>query len=247
MPEVLKKNGEKWTQIVLDRIANNEKPTPSETGRYKHTEIKRALISETCGKCAYCESKLLHIHHGDVEHFVPKSLDPARTFDWNNLILACEICNQSKSDIDPHINFIINPYITDPGDHLIFSGPLIFSKGTPQGKSTIRILKLDRAQLYEARKDRAEKVTKIMENLFDSRLTSVERKAIYKDLIDVEASRSEQYSAMIREMIRSIEWRLPSDIRSDESTIVPLSPTQSAVLSGQEEISANVVEKPIAP
>lgn len=85
-----------------------------------------------------------------------------------------------------------------------------------------------------------------MENLFDSRLTSVERKAIYKDLIDVEASRSEQYSAMIREMIRSIEWRLPSDIRSDD-TIVPLSPTQSAVLSGQEEISANVVEKPIAP
>lgn len=45
------------------------------------------------GKCAYCESQILSIGYGCIEHFHPKSKFPILCFDWHNLFLACDICN----------------------------------------------------------------------------------------------------------------------------------------------------------
>jgi 5-methylcytosine-specific restriction endonuclease McrA len=100
-PEYLARNASEWARVLLEKLAANQVPSATEKSRYRHPDIKAALISETHGKCDYCESRLLHIHHGDVEHFYPKSLAPAKTFEWKNLTLACEICNQNKSDKDP--------------------------------------------------------------------------------------------------------------------------------------------------
>ena len=40
---------------------------------YGHADIKRTLETMQHGKCAFCESKIKHIAHGDVEHFRPKA------------------------------------------------------------------------------------------------------------------------------------------------------------------------------
>jgi uncharacterized protein (TIGR02646 family) len=58
-------------------------------------------------KCAFCESKVPHIAHGDVEHFRPKAgyrQDPDDTlgrpgyywlaYEWSNLLFCCQLCNQ---------------------------------------------------------------------------------------------------------------------------------------------------------
>lgn len=130
-PDVLFNNSATWTQVLLNKEAAGKKPTASEKSRYRHPEIKAVLVKETGGKCAYCESKLLHIHHGDVEHIYPKSLDVRKTFEWRNLTLACEKCNQNKSNKDPLLEQIIDPYEDDPEYHLVFVGALIFPRGTP--------------------------------------------------------------------------------------------------------------------
>ena len=101
-PDVLEKNAAEWTRVVLDKLAAGEKLTSTDDARYRHAEVKAALVAETHGKCAYCESKLKHIHHGDVEHMSPKSLEPVTRYEWRNLTLACEICNQNKSKRDLH-------------------------------------------------------------------------------------------------------------------------------------------------
>lgn len=91
-------------------------------GKYNHREIKNALVAMFYGKCAYCESPIRIVAYGHIEHFCPKShpycLD--KIFDWNNLLLSCEICNDAAHkgtrfpiDASGHI-LLINP--TDPAD-----------------------------------------------------------------------------------------------------------------------------------
>lgn len=74
---------------------------------YAHGEVKQALSVAQHGKCCFCESKILHISYGDVEHFRPKgavrqarALTLERTgyywlaYEWSNLYLSCTLCNQ---------------------------------------------------------------------------------------------------------------------------------------------------------
>lgn len=204
-PQRLKDNAGAWTKALMDKLAAGETPTTTELTRYRHPEIKAVLVDETHGKCAYCESKLLHIHHGDVEHIYPKSLDRTKTFDWNNLTLACEICNQNKSDKDPNLEHILDPYLVDPEEHLIFLGGLIFSKGTVEGTSTRALLHLHRAELVEMRNRQVEYIMKIYAQVSDNSLPISVRRAIYQDLIASETGPDAPYSSMAKCIVREME------------------------------------------
>lgn len=62
---------------------------------YKNDEIKNQLKAIFKGKCGYCDSSMLHITFGDVDHFRPKSVYWWMGCKWYNLILACDRCNRS--------------------------------------------------------------------------------------------------------------------------------------------------------
>ena len=200
------------TCSLLQKIEGGEPPTVAEKTRYRHPQVKVALVTETNGKCAYCESKLLHIHHGDVEHIYPKSLAPERTFEWSNLTLACEVCNQNKSDRDPYVKSIIDPYGTDPADHLLFSGPLVFSRGTALGTATRAILDLNRGELAERRKEQLDRLMAIYESMLRMDVPLQAKKAIYNDLRAREGSASAPYTAMARAVIQQMREFLPEGV-----------------------------------
>ncbi|CAM1359131.1 HNH endonuclease family protein [Tenacibaculum xiamenense] len=76
---------------------------------YAHESIKNILKTSQFGKCAFCESNITHISHGDVEHFRPKkgycqnNNDELHgpgyywlAYDFENLMLACQVCNQRE-------------------------------------------------------------------------------------------------------------------------------------------------------
>ena len=212
-PDVLVQNEIDWTATIVEKLAAGQSLTQTEKSRYRHPDIKAALVEETRGKCAYCESKLLHIHHGDVEHIYPKSLAPAKTVEWENLTLACEICNQNKSNLDPYVEAILDPYLVDPRDHLVFSGALMFSRGTPQGISTRQILDLNRAELTERRRERLERLMSICETLQRPDLSLGAKKAIYDDLRHVEAGPAAPYSAMAQALVAAMREYLPAGLR----------------------------------
>lgn len=213
-PRILVANELQWTAALLNKLSTGEIPTNNEKTRYRHPEIKTELISETNGKCAYCESKLLHIHHGDVEHIYPKSLDPAKTFEWDNLTLACEICNQNKSNKDPYLEHIIDPYESDPSDHLLFTGPLIFPRGTPEGESTRILLDLNRGELSERRKEHLEKIMAIVNTVMRPELPLATRRAIFSDLCNREGHAAAPYTAMVKSLIDQITPHLPISVTS---------------------------------
>lgn len=72
---------------------------------YKHTEIKQQLAKDFNKKCGFCDSSMLHVSFGDIEHFRPKSIYWWLASNWNNLLFACERCNRAgKKDHFPLLN-----------------------------------------------------------------------------------------------------------------------------------------------
>ena len=224
VPKILEDKSEEWKQTLLEKLSLGT-ATPTEKARYRHPEIKAALVTETHGKCAYCESKLRHIHRGDVEHIAPKSLSPELTFEWTNLTLACEICNQNKSDKDPKHFQILDPYVVDPDLHLMFLGPFVVPTGTPQGISTRLILDLDRPGLVERRKEKLEKIMSILGTASRGDLPLEIRKAILRDVQRHEAGESAEYSAMANTAVGEFIRHLPVEMKeighAEASEVLP--------------------------
>ena len=211
-PDVLKQNAAEWTRNVLAKLAAGQKLTSTDDARYRHIDVKAALVAETHGKCAYCESKLKHIHHGDVEHIAPKSLEPAKRYEWSNLTLACEICNQNKSNRDPNLEHILDPYAAEPSEHLTFIGSFIFPLGTSHGKNTEILLDLNRAALLERRKSRLEQIMGIYETVLRPDLPLETRKIVYQSLLHNDAVADSEYCAMIRCVINGMREKLPPEL-----------------------------------
>lgn len=212
-PAVLIKHANKWKARLLQNIKDGKKSTDYLLSRYSDPEIKQKIIEETSGKCAYCESTLLHIHHGDIEHIFPKSLDQSQRYEWNNLTLACEICNQNKSNKDPNLNHILNPYLEDPEKSIVFFGS--FAKNINiKGLCTIEYLELNRSDLILERNDRFLDIESILNKLTDDRIPLDMRKAIYQDLITEEANSSKKYASMVRSAIRCFDIAIPFEVKA---------------------------------
>ena len=146
-PAVLQRNATRWLEDLLQAIQlGDERLVRNTTRRYNHPEIKGALKQETYKKCAYCESFVPHVAHGDIEHVTPKSLQRELTFEWTNLTFACQICNQLKSTTDD----VVDPYNVDPINHIFFFGHIARGRSR-SGLKTISSVSINRPELIEHR------------------------------------------------------------------------------------------------
>ncbi len=160
-PDVLVRHGQQWTDELLRRINAGEVISEYLLSRYSHPQIKAALIAETSGKCAYCESPFTHIAFGDVEHIVPKSIDARLRFAWANLTVACDVCNQNKSN---HLG-IVDPYVSDPIDMFEYFGPLMWAAlGNDVAQLTEELIDLNRPGLVERRRERLEYIRRLVDS-----------------------------------------------------------------------------------
>ena len=109
-PDILtdpNKSGPKETLRAIAHYTGPNANTPFNFKVYSSHEVKEALNELFKGKCAYCESTVLHIYPGDVEHFRPKgeiteAPQPRPGYywlaaDWDNLLFSCRNCNQQLS------------------------------------------------------------------------------------------------------------------------------------------------------
>jgi len=62
----------------------------------KYSEAKDDLRDTLGSYCSYCE---MNISNGmDIEHISPNSKNETLINDWDNLLVACKVCNRIKSD-----------------------------------------------------------------------------------------------------------------------------------------------------
>lgn len=198
IPDALVQHAAEWTAELLAAIAAGTKLSTARKRRYNNSEVKETLLRETHGKCAYCESKLTHITYGDIEHIIPKVSAPERTYEWENLTTACDICNTTKSDKEG----MVDPYAHDPEQvHFRFMGPMLtIMPGSEQAKLTLTELALNRAALMEKRKDLLEDLGRRLEEIITTR-DDATRGALIKALVEGETASSKEFSACAKAYI----------------------------------------------
>lgn len=205
-PEILKNNKDTWTKEYLDCIKNDEKPSETIKSRYRNEEIKKKILIETNDKCAYCESKVGHVCPGDIEHILPKNKNarPELYVSWENLTLACEECNRKGKKTYYDVNDpLVNPYEDDPELFFMGAGPFIYHKpGSRKGEITEKILKLNRTQLWERRKERLEYIKPLLDKWANEKNVAI--KSILEDEIIKEASDDKEYSFVVKCYLRQV-------------------------------------------
>lgn len=196
-PHILVANGATWTAIWVDHVENGTSISDTDKGRYRHPEIKEAILVETAAKCAYCESKVTHVYQGDVEHIKPKRRRPDLFVAWPNLTLGCRICNGKKGDYYSEEQPLLDPYSDNPLEHLKFHGAIAMSApGSQLGERTVLRLGLARAGLVERRTERINAV----KSLIDKWATQPEGelKTLLLGEIETELSENREYTAALR-------------------------------------------------
>ncbi len=197
-PDVLIENALAWRSELLLAIEDGDQErVRAASRRYNHPEIKRALIQETSGKCAYCEGTVLDVAFGDIEHFYPRILYRDRTFDWDNLTFSCQRCNNTKSDLDPDQVGLVNPYLEDPEEFIEFVGHVANSRGTEKGSVSIQYLGLNRADVQESRLGVFLQLIRLRERIQAAR-SDVERAALIEDFEENELGHDREFAAMRR-------------------------------------------------
>lgn len=114
-------------QARIDESANPAEIAREQWSQFRNPDRKdvRSHLREMCSgieRCMYCEDG----NATDIDHLRPKNYYPNRTFDWNNLFLACSYCNSNrKRDAYPlgpdGEELLLDPSRDDPADHLALS------------------------------------------------------------------------------------------------------------------------------
>lgn len=139
-------------------------------------------------------------------------------YDWNNLLFSCQKCNQQykknyfplkniskrcnplKSfDVSKEEPLLINPSLIDPSIHIKFDNEIPVGI-TDEGKTTIKVLGLDREELNESRREVLNNlmaIKSIYECLNDP-VSKEKAKNIFCKSLDKALNDSGQYSLMLR-------------------------------------------------
>lgn len=97
---------------LTEKLARGDPLVGDDFQAYRSRVVREALREMFHGKCAYCESKIAGSQDTDIEHYRPKKgVSEAKkagvdhpgywwlAMDWDNLVLSCMHCNQTRSSL----------------------------------------------------------------------------------------------------------------------------------------------------
>jgi uncharacterized protein (TIGR02646 family) len=205
-PTLLANKEANWKKEI--RLASTDAARKNAQDKYKHKDVKKALVDMFHGKCAYCESLITHIDYGHIEHFKPKGT-PAYyelAVEWDNLLLACGRCNGAenkgtKFPLADEGGPLVNPVDENPSKHLRFdfdpqlklANVLGISK---RGETTRKTLGLNRPQLLEHRSKFVKKLWVIANHYHDDNAA--------REIIDSAICTKEEYAAFARALKKTL-------------------------------------------
>jgi uncharacterized protein (TIGR02646 family) len=167
-PQILIDRKKEW----LDNFLASGKKRP-DSSKYAHEQIKIQLNSMSYSKCFYCETKLKD-KTKEVDHHIEVSVNPNLSFEWYNLYLSCDSCNNKIPHSAIPISDALNPCSNTDDEiakHITFDDELIGPKDNSEvGLITIKKYRLDSDVLDRRRSQQLK--------LFHKLLISVHRNQI---------------------------------------------------------------------
>lgn len=196
-PAILTRKKQEWTAECMAAKAAGE--DMGKHNKYRNAEIKTQLEEETSKKCAYCESKMKHVTYGDIEHISPKESFPEKTYEWENLTLACDVCNTNKGTYYSTTAPLLNPYTDTPDNHIWPFGPLILHmQNDVKGETTIIKFALNRGELLERRKERVQGLVALADKYMSS---TGDLKTVLEGQLRKELEQDKEYVLVVKEYL----------------------------------------------
>jgi uncharacterized protein (TIGR02646 family) len=164
-PAQLVKHGKRWTARFQ-----------SGRGEWATRQAKQvlgvALRALAHGKCVYCESALEVTAYLAIDHYVAKTVAEELSFEWTNLLPACQICNTAKGQQD-HKGVLLKPDVDDPEPYFwihpdtgrLEPHPTLDDKRARRASETIRLCNLQRAALCTNRVEMMKRVRRWLDLL----------------------------------------------------------------------------------
>jgi uncharacterized protein (TIGR02646 family) len=180
-------------------------------------EFKKALRELFHNKCAYCESSL-RASFGDIDRFRPKKVYWWLFYDWDNMLLSCQVCNVAKADRFPIAGkpaktlargadllaeqpLLLDPCVDHPEEHLVFRETGEVVGLTDRGLVTIDVLHLNRSALIEARRQ-AIKNALIFSEHYVSNVSAGSTQHIRAQISEL-LDQKREYAAAVRQALRA--------------------------------------------
>ena len=156
-PPALALRQSKWTsRWKAIRAAKGDRDWATGTAKKL---LKPALSALSFNKCAFCETMLHEPNEPHIEHYIAKTVEEDRAFEWENLLPCCSDCNTAKANADhqgtllkpdaenPEPFFWLNPANGDLEPH-----PELSAEASARAAETIRLCNLKRGALSESRR-----------------------------------------------------------------------------------------------
>lgn len=139
-PRILTSRKIIWTTSFI--ASGKDRPDSS---KYAHSEIKTQLYSMSHTKCFYCETKLKG-KTKEVDHHIEVSVDKNLSYEWTNLYLSCDSCNNKIPHSVIPVTDVLDPISNSDIEiraHLTFEDELI----EPLNNSALGLLTIKKYRL----------------------------------------------------------------------------------------------------
>ncbi len=170
IPGILERNHLKWQSELDAKRMVNPKARP-DSSKYAHKEVRNQLLSMSHNKCFYCEGSVTD-RPKEVDHYVEVAADPSKSFDWNNLYMACQNCN----DKVPHTRIPVSEALDPCSDsdeeiksNISFDREIVFPvMNSTKGRNTIKKFRLDTDLLNSQRRNWIIKIDNVIIDILEN-------------------------------------------------------------------------------
>ncbi len=80
---------------MIDVERSQPAPASLASGSWNQDDVLLALQRDFLGKCYLCESPT-PLRAAEVDHLIPRGVDPGLALSWSNLMLCCGNCNRRR-------------------------------------------------------------------------------------------------------------------------------------------------------
>ncbi len=199
---------------VLWKQKENTKPR-----KLALAEVRKALGAMASGRkrCMYCEDSL----GTDIDHFRPKALYPAKTFAWENHLLACSHCNSNEKrtqfPLDAAGNaLLLDPTVDDPFAHLALVPETGYvSPVSPEGTETEKVFGLNRREeLTTGRSDAWQAFERIVADVGSAGANA----AVVAQLVD--QARRLSFQSVVHHFVRDGLSASPAFVKQEHAAVL---------------------------
>jgi uncharacterized protein (TIGR02646 family) len=233
IPPALLAKAKRHTEELMKQLATLGPQQRPEFRFELMKEFKPYLLDLFHHKCAYCESPIV-AQHGDIALFRPKSAYPWLAYRWDNMLIACQMCNQAykanrfpllpktkratnETELSAEQPMLLNPCEDNPEEHLEFDDAGTVLPLTKRGEATLAELGLNREELREYRGRTAKAVLttcKLRSSVLDAATEHV--KSDIEKLIESQIDTQAPFTAMARAIIRRHSLRFLAPVESGQ-------------------------------